>query len=117
MGVPLSTIVDIDRRLVKGKLRTKDGRGFNAPQMTPLDAARLLAAVLASPRANAAADAVERYTQTRVDKARSSDKSFGAVDLNDLAALPPRHGFVDALTALSISRNAQFCRLQHSWQR
>jgi hypothetical protein len=28
-GVPLPTVVDIDRRLVKGKLRTKGGRGFN----------------------------------------------------------------------------------------
>lgn len=67
-GVPLPTIVDIDRWIVKGKLRTKGGRGFNPAQMTPLDAARLLTAVLASPQGNAAADAVERYTQTRIDK-------------------------------------------------
>lgn len=99
-GVPLATIVDIDRRLVKGKLRTKGGRGFNAAQMAPLDAARLLTAVLASPQANAAADAVERYTQTHVDRTRSSDKLFGAVNLDDLVALPANHSFVDALTAL-----------------
>jgi hypothetical protein len=102
-GVPLPTIVDIDRRLVKGKLRAKGGRGFNAAQMTPLDAARLIAAVLASPQANAAAEAVERYAQARVDKTRSSDKLFGAVGLDDLAALPAKHSFVDALTALIAS--------------
>lgn len=99
-GVPLPTIVDIDRRLVKGKLRTKGGRGFNAAQMTALDAARLITALLASPQANAAAEAVERYAQARVDKTRSSDKLFGAVGLDDLAALLARHSFVDALTAL-----------------
>jgi hypothetical protein len=102
-GVPLPTIVDIDRRLVKGKLRAKAGRGFNAAQMTPLDAAGLLTAVLASPHANASADAVERYTQTRVDKSRSSDRLFAAANLEDLATLPTRHSFVDALTALIAS--------------
>jgi hypothetical protein len=99
-GVPLSTIVDIDRKLVKGKLRTKGGRGFSAAQMTPLDAARLLTAVLGSPQANASVEAVERYANTRVDKARSSEKLFGAVELDDLAALPARHSFVDALAGL-----------------
>jgi alkylation response protein AidB-like acyl-CoA dehydrogenase len=102
-GVPLPTIVDIDRRLVKGRLRTKGGRGFNAAQMAPLDAARLLTGMLASAQANAAADAAERYAQTRVDTARSSDKLFGTVGLDDLAALPARHSFVDALTALIAS--------------
>jgi hypothetical protein len=102
-GVPLSTIVDIDRRLVKGKLRTKGGRGFNAAQMTAFDAARLLTAVLASPQANAAVEAVTRYTQTRVDTTRSSDNVFGAANLDDLTALPARHSFVDALAALIAS--------------
>jgi hypothetical protein len=102
-GVPLPTIVDIDRRLVKAKLRTKGGRGFNAAQMTPPDAARLLTAVLASPQANAAGDAVERYAQTRVDRTRSSDKLFVSADFDDLAALPANHSFVDALTALIAS--------------
>jgi hypothetical protein len=102
-GVPFPTIVDIDRRLVKGKLRTKGGRGFNAAQMTALDAARLITALLASPQANAAAEAVERYARARVDKARSSDKLFGAIGLDDLAALPARHSFVDALTGIIAS--------------
>jgi hypothetical protein len=102
-GVPLPTIVDIDRKLVKGKLRTKGGRGFNAAQMTPLDAARLLAAVLGSPQANAAVEAVERYAITCPDKSRSSDKLFAKTKLDELAALPARHSFVEALTALIAS--------------
>ena len=94
-GVPLATIVDIDRRLVKAELRTKGGRGFNAAQMTALDAARLLTGLLGSAQANTAAEAVERYAQTRVDKTRSSDKMFTAVQLDELVALPARHGFVE----------------------
>lgn len=102
-GVPLATVVDMDRRLVKAGLRAKSGRGFNVAQMTPLDAARLLTAILASSQANLAADAVERYAQTRVDKARSSESRFGATELDDLAALSARHGFVTALAALIAS--------------
>jgi hypothetical protein len=102
-GVPLPTVVDIDRKLVKAKLRTKHGRGLHAARMTPLDAARLLTAVLGSPQANAAADAVERYAQTFPDRARSSDKLFATAKLNDLAALTARHSFVEALAALLVS--------------
>jgi hypothetical protein len=100
MGVPLPTVVDIDRKLVKAELRAKTGRGFNAAQMTPVDAARILTAVLASPQANTSAEAVERYAQTRPDKTRSSDHLFRAVNIEDLAALPARHSFVDGFTAL-----------------
>src|SRR5882757_6036910 len=95
-GVPLATVVDIDRRLVKAKLRTKGGRGLNAARMTPLDAARLLTAVLGSSQAYVSVDAVERYSQTRVDKARSSNTLFDAAKIDDLATLPSQHGFVDA---------------------
>jgi len=104
-GVPLPTIVDIDRKLVMGKLRTKGGRGFSAAQMTPLDAARLLTAVLASPQANAAAEAVERYAITCPDRACSSDRLFATAKIDELATLPARHGFVDALAALISSAN------------
>jgi hypothetical protein len=102
-GVPLPTVVDIDRKLVKGKLRTKGGRGFNAARMTPLDAARLLTAVLASAQANAAVEAVERYVLTCPDKARSSDKLYASAKLNDLATLPARHSFVEAVAVLIAS--------------
>ena len=102
-GVPLPTVVDIDRRLVKRKLRAKTGRGLNAAQMTPLDAARLLTAVLGSAQANSSAEAVERYAQTQPDMMLSSDELFGATGINDLATLPERQSFVDGLTALIAS--------------
>jgi hypothetical protein len=102
-GVPLATITDLDRRLVKAGLRRKGGRGLNAARMTPVDAARLLSAVLASPQANEAAEAVERYIDTRVDQQRSSEKLFAAAEIGELTALPVRHSFVDGLAALIAS--------------
>jgi hypothetical protein len=99
-GIPLPTIVDLDRKLVKAGLRTKRGRGLNAAQMTPRDAARLLTALLASGHANVAADAVNRYARTHCDRERSSQDQFAATDLNELKSLPASHGFVDALAAL-----------------
>jgi hypothetical protein len=102
-GVPLATIVDIDRKLVMAKLRTKFGRGLHAAPMTPLDAARLLTAVLASPQANVAAEAVERYALTSPNRKRSSKELFASAGLCDLAALPARHSFVKALTAIIMS--------------
>ncbi|MFZ0425221.1 MAG: hypothetical protein WAL80_20275 [Xanthobacteraceae bacterium] len=102
-GVPLPTVIDIDRKLVKAGLRTKGGRGFSAAQMTSLDAARLLVAVLGSPQANTSAEAVERYATTVPDKALSSEKLFATAMLDDLATLPTRHSFVEALAALITS--------------
>jgi hypothetical protein len=102
-GVALPTVVDMDRRLVKAKLRTKGGRGLNAARMTALDAARLLTAVLASPQSNRAAEAVQRHAQTKPDKARSSEKLFAVAGLEDLAGLPVSHSFEQGLAALIAS--------------
>lgn len=99
-GIPLPTIVDLDRKLVKGGLRTKGGRGLSAAQMTPLDAARLLTALLASGHANTAVEAVKRYTSTQCDRERSSRDQFGAAHFDELTSLPAHHGFVDALAAV-----------------
>lgn len=107
-GVPLATVVDIDRRLVKGGLRSKGGRGLHAARMTPLDAARLLTAILASAQANLAVAAVHRYARTQVDRARSSEQVFAASGLADLAGLPHRHSFVEGLAAVigSVAKGA-----------
>jgi hypothetical protein len=99
-GVPLPTIVDIDRKLAKAGLRSMGGRGLSAARMTALDAARLLTAVLTSAQANVSAAAVQRYAQTQADRKRSSDGFFRTLDLAELAALPARHSFIDALVAV-----------------
>jgi hypothetical protein len=99
-GIPLPTIVDLDRKLVIGGLRTKGGRGLHAAQMTPLDAARLMTALLGSSHANAAVDAVRRYAATRCENDRSSDEQFGPSKIDELTSLAANHSFVDAMTAL-----------------
>jgi hypothetical protein len=99
-GVPLPTIVDIDRKLVKGRLRTLGGRGLNAARMTALDAARLVTAVLTSAQANTSVEAVQRYATTQADRKRSSDGLFRATDIAELIGLPTRHSFVEALAAV-----------------
>ncbi len=99
-GIPIATIVELDRRLVKANLRFKAGRGFNAAEMTPLDAARLLTAVLTAPRANEAAEAVARYSVATPDEGRSSAGLFAGAGFKDLVPLSPQHSFVDALAAM-----------------
>jgi len=102
-GVSLATIIDLDRRLVKASLRSKGGRGLHAAQITPLDGARLLTAILGTAQANLAANAVDRYARTQVDLDRSSEKIFAASGLADLASLPDRHSFIDGLESLIAS--------------
>ena len=102
-GIALPTMVDTDRKLVIARLRTKNGRGRNAARVTSLDAARLITAILASPQANQSADAVERYALTQLDRSRSSARLYDGTGLADLAALPDRHCFVDALSAVITS--------------
>lgn len=102
-GVSLATVTDLDRRLVRANLRSKGGRGLHAAHVTPLDAARLLTAILASAQANLAANAVDRYAHAQPDRTRSSDKIFAASGIAELASLPARHSFVDALEQLIVS--------------
>ena len=102
-GLPLATVTDLDRRLVTRGLRSKGGRGPNAARVTPLDAARLLTAVLASPQSNEAAEAVLRYEHTHPDNDRSNRGLFGNIGLDDLAGLPAGHDFVEGLAALIAS--------------
>jgi hypothetical protein len=102
-GVPLATVVDIDRKLAKVGLRNKGGRGFSAARMTPKDAAHLLIAMLAAPQSNEAALAVERYADTSVDKKRSDEGLYSIGDLGDLAGLPARHGFITGLSGVIAS--------------
>lgn len=102
-GVSPATVTDLDRRLVTSGLRSKGGRGLHAARVTPLDAARLLTAILGSAQANLAVGAVDRYAHTQVDLERSSEKIFAASGLADLASLPVRHSFVDGLEHLIAS--------------
>lgn len=99
--VPLATIVDLDRRLVKAGFRSKAGRGLNAAKMTARDAAHLLTAVMTSSQGNMAVEAVERYRLTRCVGA-PGERPYAASALADLQALRD-HSFIEGLEALIVS--------------
>src|SRR5215510_6378080 len=70
LEVPEETVVQHDRNLVVAGLRTKGGRGRSAPEVTPLDAARLLAATLGSIRAKDSVETVEAFERAQFDPSR-----------------------------------------------
>jgi hypothetical protein len=105
-GVPLPTLVDIDRRLVTAGLRRKAGRGRSAVQMSTLDAARLLTVLLGSSQANTSVEALERYFHAYHDKVRLEAAVRNADCLEDLVGLPAKHSFVDALETVIFSTSS-----------
>jgi hypothetical protein len=114
LEVPEETVVQHDRNLVVAGLRTKGGRGRSAPQVTPLDAARLLVATLASFRTKDSVTTVEQFEHAIFeppDKPRYF--SVGGIRLRDkpdpdgakridsaILDLPTTHNLVDGLAAI-----------------
>src|SRR6266700_4556589 len=121
LDVPEETVVQHDRNLVVAGLRTKGGRGRSAPMVTPLDAARLLTAKLASIRTKDSVASVNAFEQTvfeppttlgeRIAEYRERGVTVPQCDEHqaddeekffDLAimSLPKSHNFIEALAAL-----------------
>ena len=63
--MPLSAVTDYSRRLKEAGLLSTGARGVNAPEMTPLDAARLLLAVLTTPSPAQCVERVQRFGQIK----------------------------------------------------
>src|SRR5450631_3595059 len=125
LDVPSETVVQHDRNLVVAGLRTKGGRGHSAPKVTPLDAARLVTAVLGSVPVLESVNTVLAFERTRhlsprdftremVAKIRADATLSKTADANDnrpqfnprpifeamTSHLPPNHNFIEALAAL-----------------
>ncbi|BCB22062.1 hypothetical protein OCUBac02_49560 (plasmid) [Bosea sp. ANAM02] len=66
MGVPASTAVIFMRQLREAKLLSKSGRGRAAADMTPLDAARAMVAMAATPRPFHAVEAHDQFANTKL---------------------------------------------------
>ena len=98
LGISEPTIGQHDRNLVVAGFRSKSGRGTSAARMTPRDAACLLVAVLGSEQVKNSAQAVQRYSETRLHKTTSDGYAHSAVEV--LINLHPDHSFVDALEGL-----------------
>jgi hypothetical protein len=111
LNVPEETVVQHDRNLVVAGLRTKGGRGRSAPLMTPLDAARLLVAALASFRTKDSVTTVNQFECSifhapghyDIDGFKFRDEpdhdASEGID-NAILSLPPTHNLIDALVAV-----------------
>lgn len=65
LTMPESTATDYARRLKEAGLLSTGARGVNAPEMTPLDAARFLIAVLTTPSPAQCVERVQRFGQIK----------------------------------------------------
>lgn len=119
LNVPAETVVQHDRNLVLAGLRTKGGRGRSAPEVIPLDAARLFVATLASIKVRNSDEVVLAFEKTEFS-APMSDADFAAQypqagplpkffevlhsteKFSDPAVmgLGPQHNFVEAIASL-----------------
>jgi hypothetical protein len=92
LDVPEETVSTHDRNLVIAGLRTTGARGRHAPAMTPLDAARLLVAVLGSIRVKGSVEAVQAFERTIYEPPFEAFPQ----ELRDQAlSRPPRENFSD----------------------
>jgi hypothetical protein len=104
LNVPAETVVQHDRNLVVAGLRTKGGRGHSAPKVAPLDAARLLVAVLGSARVLDSVETVQAFTEASFHPRASTALGLDPA----IARLPQNHNFIEALAALIIDASAPF---------
>jgi hypothetical protein len=127
LDVPEETVVQHDRNLVVAGLRTKGGRGRSAPQVTPLDAARLLVATLASFRTKDSVTTVKQFERAIFEepdrprhfllhgiRVRDEPDPDAAKRIDSsILNLPPTHNLIDALAAIirDASRPIDDCRL------
>lgn len=119
LDVPEETVFQHDRNLAQAGLRTKGGRGSSAPEVTTIDAARLLVATLASVRTKESVATVKAFEETEFEAPTSFAedvakwKSLGtlAADMDyvpttnkfsdpAIMALPADHNLVEAIAAL-----------------
>jgi hypothetical protein len=110
LGVPHETVVVHDRNLSVAGLRTKGARGRNAPAVTPLDAARLVTAILGSARV---ADSVETvrafarvtfadtiFTGSQVLAGEREKYEREKSSMFAIMGLPQKHNFTEGLAGL-----------------
>jgi hypothetical protein len=103
LGMPVASVVGYDRQLADAGLRTKGGRGRHVAQVSARDAAHLLTAILGGGQVKDSVSTVQRYSETEPHTFTSSRGGFKALGVPDLANLPQRHSFVDALEVLILA--------------
>jgi hypothetical protein len=110
LDVPHETVVVHDRNLSVAGLRTKGARGRNAPAVTPLDAARLVTAILGSARVVDSVETVRAFeritfietdfTGTQVIAGEKEEYEREKSSIFAIMGLPQKHNFTEGLAAL-----------------
>ena len=110
LDVPHETVVVHDRNLSVAGLRTKGARGRNAPAVTPLDAARLVIAILGSARVVDSVETVRAFervtfvetifTGTQVLAGEKEEYEREKSSILAVMGLQPEHNFIDGLAGL-----------------
>jgi hypothetical protein len=96
--IPESKIALVVRELREAGLLTKGARGVNAARMTPLDAARVLIAVLVSDRPTDAPKAVRDFGHFLCFETTPNE---GLIDSQEFTIdLPAGHSFEDSVAAI-----------------
>jgi hypothetical protein len=103
LGIPEATLAQHDRNLRNEGLRSVRGRGWAAPNVTARDLAQLIIAILGSAQVKDSDASVRRYAATRAYAPRSSENLFARLGIDELAALPREHSFIDVLEALIVA--------------
>ena len=98
--MPANTAGLFDRALSEAGLRTKNGRGWAAAQMSAKDVAYLLVAILGALHVKDSALTIRRYGAAFPFRAVSSARLYGSTQLKELKGLPKVHSFLDAMEAL-----------------
>jgi hypothetical protein len=109
LDTPEEVVVQHDRNLAVAGLRTTGARGRNAPHVTYLDAARVIAATLGSIRTK---DSVE--TVRKMENSRPSDTGV-KVPIREIVELPFEHSFVDALASMIKKTSEALSSSDKSW--
>jgi hypothetical protein len=110
LDLPHETVVVHDRNLSVAGLRTKGARGRNAPAVTPLDAARLVTAILGSARVVDSVETVRAFerlmfaetvfTVTQVSAGEKEEYEREKTSILAMTGLPPKHNFIEGLAGL-----------------
>src|SRR5262245_14138883 len=95
--IPTATVAVYARVIREAGLLTTGARGVNAPQMTPLDGARLLLALVATDKPSLAAHAVRDFG--RLASYRFSRAGDGLIAAK-LRELPEGHSLEEAMAEL-----------------
>jgi hypothetical protein len=106
LGIPEATVVQHDRNLASGGLRTKGGRGRSAARVTSEDAANLLIAICGAPISGASVKETlatcNRFGPLRAYGYGTKLGNFSRLksQLPTLGKLAPGHSFREAISAL-----------------